>query len=68
MASTDTNELPYIPLAPYNGTGTTGGDSLIDNFNIWYQVSWQMPSSCSDLDEQEVLMPPQRCSLVILPL
>jgi len=33
-------ELPYVPLvAEFNGSDTqTGGDSLTENLNIWYQV------------------------------
>jgi len=34
----DLNDLPYVPLVPYNGTGATGGDALSNNFNIWYEV------------------------------
>ncbi len=30
--------LDYVVLVPFNGTGATGGDPLVDNFNIWYQV------------------------------
>lgn len=30
----------YIPrISPYNGTGPTGGDSLTQDLNIWYEVS-----------------------------
>lgn len=35
----DVDGLPYVPLVPYNGTGATGGDALVDDLNIWYQVS-----------------------------
>jgi Amt family ammonium transporter len=38
MASQDQSGLPYVPLAPYNGTGAAGGDSLTTNLNMWYQV------------------------------
>lgn len=31
----DTN---YVPLVPYNGTTATGGDSLKDNLNVFYEV------------------------------
>jgi hypothetical protein len=31
----DTN---YVPLVAYNGTTPTGGDSLKDNLNIFYEV------------------------------
>jgi Amt family ammonium transporter len=37
MASQDQSGLPYVPLAPYNGTGAAGGDSLTTNLNMWYQ-------------------------------
>ncbi|KAH0407141.1 ammonium transporter MEP2, partial [Aureobasidium melanogenum] len=30
----DTN---YVPLVPYNGTTATGGDSLKDNLNVFYE-------------------------------
>ena len=29
----------YVPLYPYNGTTATGGDSLSDNLNLFYEVS-----------------------------
>lgn len=38
MSSLDPTHLNYIPLVPYNGTGATGGDSLTEDFNIWYEV------------------------------
>ena len=39
----DTN---YVPLVAYNGTTPTGGDSLKDNLNIYYEVRNQSkPSS-----------------------
>ena len=31
----DTN---YVPLVAYNGTSPTGGDSLKNNLNIYYEV------------------------------
>ncbi|SPQ18649.1 f975adc2-1604-45a0-93af-ecd81ba6b228 [Thermothielavioides terrestris] len=37
MENPNLNDLPYVPLVPYNGTGATGGDSLLVNLNIWYQ-------------------------------
>ena len=36
--SSDTN---YVPLVSYNGTVATGGDSLHDNLNIYYEVRWK---------------------------
>ncbi|KAK5006505.1 ammonium transporter Amt1, partial [Cryomyces antarcticus] len=29
--------LPYVPLSPYNGSVPTGGDSGVDNVNIFYE-------------------------------
>lgn len=29
----------YVLKVPYNGTIATGGDSLKDDLNIWYEVS-----------------------------
>ncbi|KAK4132263.1 ammonium transporter [Trichocladium antarcticum] len=37
MDSSELSGLPYIPLAPYNGKGATGGDPLTDDLNVWYQ-------------------------------
>jgi ammonium transporter, Amt family len=28
----------YVPLIPYNGTTATGGDSLTENLNLFYDV------------------------------
>lgn len=28
----------YVPLVPYNGTIATGGDSLTENLNVFYDV------------------------------
>jgi hypothetical protein len=28
-------------VSAYNGTGMTGGDSLTEDLNIWYDVSWK---------------------------
>jgi Amt family ammonium transporter len=35
----DLDALNYTVKVPYNGTIPTGGDSLTDNLNIWYEVS-----------------------------
>ena len=35
----DLDALDYIVKVPYNGTGATGGDSLTEDLNIWYEVS-----------------------------
>ena len=28
----------YVVKTPYNGTGDDGGDPMVDNMNIWYEV------------------------------
>ena len=35
----DLDALDYVVKVPYNGTGATGGDSLTEDLNIWYEVS-----------------------------
>jgi len=44
MADAEPTVQPYVPLIPvFNGSDTnTGGDSLTENLNVWYQVC--MPS------------------------
>lgn len=42
------NHLPYQPWYEYNGTIATGGDSLHDNLNIYYQsgdIAWMITST-----------------------
>lgn len=39
LEGVDLDALNYIKKIPYNGTGATGGDSLVDDLNIWYEVS-----------------------------
>jgi hypothetical protein len=39
MASEGSNDLPYVPLTPFEGDNPNGGDSLTEDVNIWYQVS-----------------------------
>jgi Amt family ammonium transporter len=34
----DLDALNYIPKVPYNGTIPTGGDSLGEDLNIFYEV------------------------------
>jgi len=34
----DLDALNYTAKYPYNGTIPTGGDSLTENLNIWYEV------------------------------
>jgi Amt family ammonium transporter len=31
---------PTLPLQAYNGTLATGGDSRVDNLNVYYNVSY----------------------------
>jgi len=38
MADTKPTDNHFIVLVPYNGTGATGGNPLVDDLNIWYQV------------------------------
>lgn len=35
----DLDALDYVVKVPYNGTGAAGGDPMIANLNIWYEVS-----------------------------
>ncbi|CAK4031196.1 ammonium transporter 1-like [Lecanosticta acicola] len=40
--------LPYVPLEPYNGTYPTGGDSLTQDLNVFYQsgdIAWVITST-----------------------
>lgn len=39
----DTSTTNYVPLVPYNGSGPTGGNSLNDNLNIYYEVTKECP-------------------------
>ncbi len=37
--------MDYVPLVPYNGTIATGGDSLTQDLNVYYQsgdIAWQV--------------------------
>ena len=48
MASANPGNLPYVPLVPYNGTASTGGDSLTENLNVYYQsgdIAWMITST-----------------------
>lgn len=36
----DLDALDYVVKVPYNGTGATGGDSLTQDLNIWYEVGF----------------------------
>ncbi|KAI0482262.1 hypothetical protein GGR56DRAFT_619219 [Xylariaceae sp. FL0804] len=42
------DDLDYVVKAPYNGTIPTGGDSLTQNLNIWYETgdfAWMITST-----------------------
>lgn len=36
--SVSLDSLPYVPYAAYNGTTPTGGDSLTQDLNVFYEV------------------------------
>ena len=40
----DLDALDYVVKVPYNGTGATGGSSVTDDLNIWYEVRIVWPS------------------------
>jgi len=47
-ASTPLNNPPYIPHEPYNGTSPTGGDSLTQDLNVFYEsgdIAWMLTST-----------------------
>lgn len=42
------DSLPYVPLEVYNGTSMTGGDSLTQNLNVYYNagdIAWMITST-----------------------
>ncbi|KAF6814595.1 ammonium transporter [Colletotrichum musicola] len=44
----DLDDLEFVPLVPYNGSGPTGGDSLTEDLNIWYEtgdVAWMITAT-----------------------
>lgn len=43
----DLDGLDYVVKVPYNGTGATGGDSITDDLNIWYEVRSHKPPCAS---------------------
>ena len=45
----DVNALNYTALIPYNDTIPTGGNSLIQDLNVHYQV-WKTLASVLDCD------------------
>ncbi|RMZ88562.1 hypothetical protein DV736_g4219, partial [Chaetothyriales sp. CBS 134916] len=43
-----TATLPYVPLVPYNGTSETGGDSLTQDLNVFYNagdIAWMITAT-----------------------
>ncbi|KAK1710074.1 ammonium transporter [Colletotrichum lupini] len=44
----DLENLDYVHLIPYNGSGPTGGDSLTEDLNIWYEtgdIGWMITAT-----------------------
>ncbi|KAI1466641.1 ammonium transporter [Daldinia caldariorum] len=44
----DLDALGYIIKIPYNGSGPTGGDSLTEDLNVWYEsgdIAWMITST-----------------------
>lgn len=39
----DLDDEYIVRVASYNGSGPTGGDSLTEDLNIWYEVSHFVP-------------------------
>ncbi|KAK5115985.1 hypothetical protein LTR62_000441 [Meristemomyces frigidus] len=42
------NSLPYVPYLAYNGTKPTGGNSLTENLNVFYEsgdIAWMLAST-----------------------
>ena len=42
------NSLPYVPYVPYNGTIATGGNSLTQDLNVFYEsgdIAWMITST-----------------------
>lgn len=54
LEGVDLDALSYIIKVPYNGSGPTGGDSLTEDLNIWYEVSRRdLPAPTSVLPGDE---------------
>jgi hypothetical protein len=51
---------PTLPLIPYNGTIATGGNSKIDNLNVYYNVSLASTFAASNVG---LIIPSQAISL-----
>ncbi|KAI1143478.1 ammonium transporter [Hypoxylon sp. FL0543] len=48
LEGVDLDALNYIIKIPYNGTGPTGGDSLTEDLNVWYEsgdVAWMITAT-----------------------
>ncbi|EMD01019.1 hypothetical protein BAUCODRAFT_61123 [Baudoinia panamericana UAMH 10762] len=46
--STQVGDLPYVPYVAYNGTIPTGGNSLIQDLNVFYEsgdIAWMLTST-----------------------
>lgn len=50
----DLDDEYVVRVSSYNGTGPTGGDSLTEDLNIWYEVSCFVPES-KNLPQEFVL-------------
>lgn len=48
MSQPATSDLPYVPLDPFNSTLPTGGDSLHDDLNVFYEsgdIAWMITAT-----------------------
>ncbi|OQV05424.1 hypothetical protein CLAIMM_10169 isoform 1 [Cladophialophora immunda] len=48
MSTDDLGSLPYVPLDVYNGTSMTGGDSLTEDLNVYYNagdIAWMITAT-----------------------
>ncbi|KIX95115.1 uncharacterized protein Z520_09031 [Fonsecaea multimorphosa CBS 102226] len=48
MSTEDLGSLPYVPLEVYNGTTMTGGDSLTEDLNVYYNagdIAWMITAT-----------------------
>ena len=46
--TSSTQGLPYVPYIPYNETAPTGGDSLTENLNVFYEsgdIAWMITAT-----------------------
>lgn len=51
----------YVPLIPYNGTTDTGGNSLTNDLNVFYEVNIQKPEP--NVDEPLTILQERRYSM-----